>query len=735
MTYDGSKIYGGGSFTSVEGVSRQYLAVFDEAGNLQAAPAANPGSWVESVLYDDGYLYIGGWFQFVGGMAYHGLARYRTSDMTLDAWNPNPTYNEDTFNTVNKMISDQNGTLYVMGSFSRIGSEFRAGVAALYMSGAGTVQAWNPDPAGAEDALTSLTSLTFAGTDIFVGGKFKSVGAPVVRGVAVLDPATGDVAQFDSQILGGEVKTLALSQDQQTLYVGGGFRFVQGQTRNGLAALNVSDNTLKPWAPITAAGTFDKVYHVQEYNDTVYIQGFFSEPLGLNMVNRDEFAAIDQNGNVTGWQPGITNLSDVFDFQIEDGILYIVGRLNEPLNKNFAAYDLKNGGSLMSLGQGYEGNYPQAVAVHDGVVYVSDGPDLIRLGTVGGGGAGSGDNQTSSLGGGATLVHQYSSTIGDLAVSSGKLLVTANDLQGPDHKGLALVNFDNGEVSEWIPPFVFEDIFEDFSSAKKIGEYLYLSGFGFNDSFNFVGKIVVVNLTTAAYQVLEVDGEIYELDVGGDVLFVAGEFQGIGGNVRANLASFKEGVITNWQPALDEIPYFMEISQGSVFVGGEFTTVDGTPRNGLAAFDATTGVLRDWNPLAAYDFGFSERGVVTSNGIYISYWTELNGEEGEGILAVTENLQTIPWTPPADFDIWSPWFERNGRIVYTSMPSEQVVVLDVATSQPVSIPWELPVGGLSIARDGSGVVWGGPSDVVYMDDVTGKAKVKFQYVRPLGGLE
>lgn len=731
VTYDGSKIYGSGSFTSVEGVGRQYLAVFDEAGTLQAAPAASPASWVESVLYDDGYLYIGGWFQFVGGIAYHGLARYRTSDMTLDAWNPNPTYNEDTFNTVNKMISDQNGTLYVMGSFSRIGSDFRAGVAAISMAGAGTVQSWNPDPAG---GTVELTSLTFAGTDVFVGGKFKSVGAPVVRGLAVLNPATGDVEQFDSQILGGEVKTLTVSQDQQTLYVGGGFRFVRGQVRNGLAALNVSDNSLKPWAPITSAGTFDKVYFLQEYNNVVYLQGFFSEPLGLNMMNREDFAAIDQNGNVLGWVPDISNLSDVSDFLIEDGILYIVGRLNEPLNKSFAAYDIKGHGALMELGQGYEGNYPSAVAIHNGVVYVSDGPDLISLGSVGGGGSGGG-NQTASLGGDATLVYRYSSNIGDLAVSSGKLLVAASDLQGPDHKGLALVNFDEGEVSDWIPPFVFEDVFEDFSDAKKVGDYLYMSGMGYNDSFDFIAKMVTVNLSTGTYQVFEVDGEVYEFEVFGDVLFVAGEFQGIGGSARANLASFREGAMTAWQPVLDAIPYFMEISQGVVFIGGEFTSVDGIPRNGLAAFDASTGALRDWNPLVAYDFGFSESAVVTSRGIYITIWTELNGEEGEGILAVTGDLQTTPWTPPADFDIWSPWLERNGQIVYVSAVTSKLVVLDLATNQPVSIPWELPAAGLTVARDGSGVVWEGPSDVVYMDDITGKVKAKFQHIRPPGVIE
>ncbi|KYG62779.1 hypothetical protein AZI87_16010 [Bdellovibrio bacteriovorus] len=711
LAYDGSKLYAVGGFFKVNGVNRSTLAIFDENGNMLANPTATPTSEISSVLYADGYLYIGGWFTNIGGTPYHGLARYHTSDLTLDTWNPNPTQTAD-FNTIRGMVYDGAGTLYVNGDFSIIGGKHASGVAAVSTTGAGAVKDFNVNAAGGD----GVSTVALGAGGLFVGGTFQSIGAPVISDFAVLDAETGDAEIFDAQVQGGDVLGMTVSQDGQTLYLSGDFDYILGQRRNGLAALNIANLSLKSWAPITTAGTFDKVKFVQEFNNTVYIHGFFTQPVGINLQTREYFAAIDQSGNVLPWQPTITDINDVFDFQINEGVLYIVGRFNDVQNPNVAAYDLKSGGSLMVTGQGFDGDRPDALVVRNGQVYVADGLDLIRLRT---------DLSESSI---STLVRSYSTPIKGLALSDDEIFVGAADLGGPARYGAVLVNLNEAEILDWIPSPNMTQELQSVAVVRKVGDLLYIAGEGPDENWNPIGKLIVADLNSSTYQVHATDGPIKTMEVVGDVVFLSGGFGNIDGNARTGLASFKAGSLTTWQPSLDGSAMFMKAYQGVLYMGGEFTSANGEARTGLAAFDMATGNILPWNPLstAGYDFAAGVRVQTLGDKLYIQYGYMLNDDYGQGVATVDASNSWGSWQPPADFDQQSSWFIKDGKIYYFSTDVGEIVVADAVTLQPVAVSWELPAWELSIDDQGTGLFWGNLNSRVPVDEVTGKPKISLQ---------
>lgn len=720
LAYDGSKLYGVGAFNKVGAVNRTGIAVFDESGTLLSGPAAVPNSEASSVLYAGGYIYIGGRFSNVGGTTAYGLARYNASDLTLDTtWTPN-SVNGDDLMTVSGMVYDGAGTLYVYGDFSGIGGKARTAVAAVSTTGAGAVKDWDAVLAadGSDDIVQTVA---LGGGGLFVGGNFQSIGASVVRGLAVLDPETGNVAPFDAQIAGGSIGSMDVSQDGTKLYIGGDFNSVQGQTRNGLASLTIADNLLTSWVPIVSRGTFDELYFVQEYGGIAYIHGYFSEPVGVNLQNRDSMAAIDQAGNVISWVPTVTDPNDVSDFVIEDGVLYISGRLDDLQHPSIAAYNLKSGGSLMPLGQSFTGNSPHSPVIYNGSVYMADRNKLLKLesdGTV-------------------TEVYSYSGTIGSLSVSADHLLVTADDLGGPDRKGLAIVNFDKAQIADWSSPVNGGEEFREVYAAQRAGDYLYISGRGLDEFGDQIGKLAVINMKTNVSQVMAVSGRIESMAAAGDTVYLAGEFEEINTEARLSLAAIKNGQLTIWQPQVNGPALSVGHYQGVIYVTGDFDSVNGDEHKGLAAFSASTGALLALSPFAGYDYAVFGGFMTSGDKVYLKYEAEKDGDYEEGIVTVQSGtMQVGLWEIPEDMDYYEPWTIINGRLFYFDIDSWALRVRDMASGQPVSIAWELSAENLQIVKDR--VYWSSrETGMLFAVDVTtGKATIGFQRVKePPGGLE
>lgn len=126
-------------------------------------------------------------------------------------------------------------------------------------------------------------------------------------------------------------------------------------------------------------------------------------------------------------------------------------------------------------------------------------------------------------------------------------------------------------------------------------------------SFKFVGKeprAGLARLNTNGTLNMSFDfqtnvgGEVYNLYLDGDTLYVGGKFNAINGVTRNNAASIniRTGQLTAWNPSPSEVVNCIRVHQNQVFIGGSFTEIGGQPIARLASVTKSTGSVNNWTP-------------------------------------------------------------------------------------------------------------------------------------------
>ncbi|WP_406832167.1 PKD domain-containing protein [Pedococcus sp. KACC 23699] len=219
---DGTRIYVGGDFTTVDGQARGHIAAFDVAtGNL------------------------------VPGFA------------------PN-------VNGVVRAITVSPSTVYYGGSFSSVNSVKRGSLAASSV-GTGALTSWAP---GADGIVWALV-VTPNGSRVIIGGQFTNLSGVPVYGSGAVDAATGAVGTWlaNNRIrnsVNGAISTL--TTDGTTIY-GTGWAFGTGATFEGSFAANPDDGSLR-WVYDCLGDTYsgapigDVFYSVGHSHDCTAINEF-----------------------------------------------------------------------------------------------------------------------------------------------------------------------------------------------------------------------------------------------------------------------------------------------------------------------------------------------------------------------------------------------------------------------------------------------------------------------------
>ncbi len=174
-------VYAGGSFASIGGRQRTYLAKLSSSDIGAADSDWNPApnASVQAITVDsNGAIYAGGHFTVIGGQPRSRIAKLSGSDIgTADAtWDPSSN------GTVNALAADNNGSVYAAGNFNIIGNQSINWIAKLSDSGIGEADVtWNPSP---DSHVTTLT-LGSNGA-VYVAGNFSSIGGRALRALAAL---------------------------------------------------------------------------------------------------------------------------------------------------------------------------------------------------------------------------------------------------------------------------------------------------------------------------------------------------------------------------------------------------------------------------------------------------------------------------------------------------------------------------------------------------------------------
>ena len=142
-------------------------------------------------------------------------------------------------------------TVYAGGNFTTIGGQSLNNVAALDVS-TGNATSWNANANG------SVLALAVSGSTVYAGGNFTSIGMQSRNNIAALDASSGIPTSWNPNANGGYYSGLvsALALSGNTVYVGGTFTSIGGQSRNNIAALDASTGNATAWNPDATGGTW-----------------------------------------------------------------------------------------------------------------------------------------------------------------------------------------------------------------------------------------------------------------------------------------------------------------------------------------------------------------------------------------------------------------------------------------------------------------------------------------------
>lgn len=252
---------------------------FKEVPIEGTVPLDGRSSAVRTILMVGNYVYVGGKFSFTGpyGMTYQNLAMF-----AVDPGNPNSApalaywFRPNPNGTVFALASDGD-SLFVGGTFTSIGSSStpKARLAQLYLDGYPTD--FQADVSGNLNCVTCRSSdpflgdagvhaLAVAGGRLIVGGNFTSIQGKSRSGLGAIDLSTGNVSStaFKTGVTGGFVSSIRSEPELNGLFIGGSFTGIEGQARNCLASATPSGGVLSPkFSEIKCQAAVDKDHYWQ----------------------------------------------------------------------------------------------------------------------------------------------------------------------------------------------------------------------------------------------------------------------------------------------------------------------------------------------------------------------------------------------------------------------------------------------------------------------------------------
>ncbi|GMU74363.1 MAG: hypothetical protein AMXMBFR44_5600 [Candidatus Campbellbacteria bacterium] len=250
LSPDGTTVYAGGSFNAVDnGTTRNYVAAFSAADGSTTAFDPSAGATVHALALssDGGTLYLGGEFGAVngGGALRNYVAAVDTTTSLATAFDPDADAQ-----VLALALLEGDGTLFMAGDFTSLdgGATVRNRIAAFDTAGAGTVTAFNPD------ADNTVLDLEFGPgeTTIYAGGSFANIGGGARNEFAELDVTTGSSTPLDGQVISGggsTVYAVALSSDENTIYLGGSFSDVGGQSQSFFGEIDATTGVATDFDP------------------------------------------------------------------------------------------------------------------------------------------------------------------------------------------------------------------------------------------------------------------------------------------------------------------------------------------------------------------------------------------------------------------------------------------------------------------------------------------------------
>ena len=296
----------------------------------------NPASFgtdgtINAMISDDnGNVYIGGTFNTAGNISAQNIARWNGSNWTTLGTGAN--------GTINALALTSNGDLYAGGNFTEIGGVSANNIARWNGS---TWQALNN---GANGPVLAMAADANGG--LYIAGTFEQVNGIPANNIAFYNNNTWSVLTDSGTGIvgtGNEIRSIAIDENN-VVYIGGNFASAGGRAASRIATWNGNI-----WGTL-GAGTSGFVQAIQITPDYIYAGGNFALA-GGNTVNR----IARWNRNTNQWQKienGLSNNVNALTYQ--NGYLYVAGSFKTALNDAPQQNIIVNGLTRWSTSQGWE---------------------------------------------------------------------------------------------------------------------------------------------------------------------------------------------------------------------------------------------------------------------------------------------------------------------------------------------------------------------------------------------
>ncbi len=513
-------------------------------------------------------------------------------------------------------LASDGETLYVGGFFERLGGEQRTHLAALH-GRTGAVLPWNPHISSAGDEYSPtddasdedipfprayVGALVVEKELIYAGGSFDEVDGESRSSVASFDRATGvltDWAPTDRALSGG-VEALAASESSVAVAAG---RFLDGQK-----ILYFSAASTQPTWAVPVDYTVDGPDYFQvsalafDRDGSLVAVGDFSH---VGRVARSHAAMLTRDGRVAAWNPEPT--SSVVAVAVDGSSVLLGGTfagMGGVMKDGLVAFDAASGALLPWSPTLEEVSYQDEIDASNAVPYRLAATDE-RLYAFGDFTRVNGESRnrlaafrTSDL----RLEQWYSDVVrGDVLFEP--YLEAADDMVYVGYwfwEGASVYDrevrdklfaLNDAGTVEWEAPATWD---YDGEAAVHVGDRLWLGG---RDAPYLIalearsGKIV--DDAAPAF-----DDEIESLSTDGELLYVAGGFSEVDGERRPGIAALSGDGLEDWAPLLTS-EFGVELETVSVagshaYLSGDFESIGRIPRAGLGAVTSDTADPIAW---------------------------------------------------------------------------------------------------------------------------------------------
>ena len=617
LVLDNDRLIVGGNFTMIAGQQQSFLAAVNKNSGDLLNWKPNVNAMVKSVVIDNNAMYVGGYFTqfngqnveyfvkadknnldilptvrvnsavtclqqdqstiYVGGF-FKGISGYLTGPLAVVS--TQETLLKKKFPELNGLITtsipDGKGGWYLSGTFKY--NNF-SNLIHIY-SDYSIDQNFNPNPQSG-----IIYSLHLDGDVLYVGGNFTKIYNTSRNNLAAINLSTNTLLKDFKPDVFGIVRTIQAKDS--LLFIGGTFQQIDQQNRRAIAALNKVNGKLDKWNPDPVGA----VNTMKIMNNTLYVAGSFSQMSGMAISSMAKFDLA--NLGVSAWTSGVVGEIETMDFDANS--VYVGGMFNEAGNqtRNYLAQFNMSDGNLTAWDPN-PSDYVKSLKV-----------------------------------------------IGDRLIVGGMF----NEIDGVSQKFLASFNRADGKlVKNWdlAPGGYVYMVNGDGNDALIGGGYTTFKDYTRNCAFSMTKATGDVTSWNPS-----LNGFVNCITISGSTAYIGGDFNLVGDSSRVNIAqvNLTSGEATSWKTNLNGDVYAITTIDTLVYVGGSFNQVASKNRFGIAAISSKNGnILSDWSPNQG---GGVKSIAYLNNRLFLAgEYVYSNAHKRSFVMAFAKNnLKVSTWNP------------------------------------------------------------------------------------------